>query len=207
MRCIRSISTLAFVISFSGMQTLVAQRPDRGLVEVGPARSLATGRGGFFGSIGFGAGAESYKYSDEPEYTKQLTKPTLTVEIGGTPNRSVRLGGSIFLWHNPIDNGYEEFGTYLMTAQFYPGPKSGFFVRAGGGFARSGTSYDAGSSVYETGLGLSGGAGWELKAARNVYIAPTVDIYAGSFTKRNEPTISEHVINLGVQVLLQSGRR
>src|SRR5690606_34344593 len=85
-----------------------AQR-DRGIVAI----SAPGTRGGFFISGGLGAGAEQFKFSDEEDYSETLTKPTLTLRLGGTPSEQVRLGVEVFGWMAETEEGDESFGAVL----------------------------------------------------------------------------------------------
>ncbi len=207
----RRITLLAVVALGAGFLARIdAQgRPsggrDRGLVEVQP-----TGiRHGLYGSLGLGDGMEQYKFGND-KYTSSIGKPALTLRVGGTPSQQIRLGAEFFGWSNPINDGVtnsENFGAALMSAQFFPAPQSGFYLKAGAGFATSGVSYTNGSSTNETGFAFALGTGYEYQVSRSVSVGPTVDWYQGSFTKRGDATLTERVINLGLQVSFQGGGR
>ncbi len=202
----RSVLALAaFVLAASALTPLSAQRSerDRGIVELEPVGA----RGGFYIGGGIGAGRESYKFSDQTAFTDGLTKPTISIRLGGTPTPSARLGGEIFAWANDVDDGTESFAVFMLTGQFYPMQQGGIFLKAGGGFARSGIDFNNGSSTYETGFAWNVGGGADIPLSRAVGIGPMVDLYQASFTKRNEPTLTERVLNVGVQVTFQTGGR
>ena len=176
---------------------------DRGLVELSPEEV----RSGFFISGTIGAGAEQNKFSDELRYSQSLTKPTFTLRLGGTPNPNVRVGAEFFGWWNTVDQGKESFTTGLVTAQLYPIRNAGLYLKAGGGIARSGIAFNNGSSTYETGFGWSAGAGYDIQLSPQFSLGPTIDFYHGTFTKRNEATLTERVVNIGVQIAFQTGGR
>ncbi len=202
----RPVMVLALLALAAGVVSpLAAQRRDRdrGIVEV---RRDAT-RGGFFITGGLGAGKEQYKYSDQAAYTDGLTKPSITLRLGGTPNVSTRIGGEIFAWASDVDEGTESFSAFLVSAQVFPVRDAGLYVKGGGGFARSGIDYTNGASTYETGFAWNIGAGYDLPLSRAVALGPMIDFYQGSFTRRNEPTLTERVLNIGVQVTFQAGGR
>jgi hypothetical protein len=207
----RRIALLAMVVVGAGYLSPVdAQgRPsggrDRGLVEL----SRPGVRGGFYAGIGLGDGMEQYKFAGDP-YTDRISKPSLAIRLGGTPSEQVRLGAELFGWTNPINDGVtdsENFGLAMLSVQFFPAPQSGFYLKGGAGFAVSGVSYQNGSSTNETGFGFGLGAGYEFQLSRAVAIGPTADWYQGSFTKRNDATLTERVLNLGVAVTFQRGGR
>lgn len=194
-----------FAVSAASLAPLAAQRSsrDRGIVELAPEPT----RGGFYATLGIGAGREQYKFSDQAKFTDALTKPTIALRLGGTPNANVRVGAELFGWGSEVDEGTESFSVALLSAQIYPSQTAGFYLKGGGGIARSGIDFDNGSSTFETGFGWSVGAGYDLPLSRSFSLGPTLDLYQGSFTKRNEPTLTERVLNIGVQVTFQTGRR
>lgn len=203
----RPLLSLAILGLLSGAAVpLVAQAPggtrDRGLVEVAPTGS----RSGFFLATGFGAGSETNKYSGEPGYTNSVTKPTFMFRMGGTPNQNVRLGAEFFGWWNPVPDGTETFWTGLVTAQFYPAPTTGFFLKAGAGIAESGMNFDYYDNTSEVGFAFNVGAGYDFPLSRSVSMGPTIDLYQGSFTMRDQPTLSDRVVNFGVQITFQAPR-
>src|SRR5262249_5995078 len=73
--------------------TGAAQEAPRGLVEVHDAE-----RSGFWGALGFGAGGEAFGLRDGLGYSSELYRPTVSLRLGGTPNRYLRLGGEILGW-------------------------------------------------------------------------------------------------------------
>jgi hypothetical protein len=221
MRRIAIRSTVASLALLVGLPFLLAAQgrrgTDRGLVEL-PAEGL---RGGFFLSGGLGRGGEQYKYSDETlGYSNTLAKPSFTLRLGGTPSQMARLGGEVFAWvahettagtdieGNPIDiSTTEYFTTALGIVQLFPAPNAGFYVKGGAGLAWSGVNYSNGSNTLETGFGWNVGAGWDFQVSRAVAVGPFVDFYQGTFTKRNEATLTERVLNIGAQVTFQAGGR
>jgi len=205
-----------FVTLFTSVSMLVgtagalsAQVRDRGLVELPPQPV----RAGFYVTAGLGNGMEQYKYSDDPlGYTDWLSSPAVAVRVGGTPNASLRIGAELFGWWNSFYDGTaashatDSFSAILLDGQFYPAPRSGFYVKGGVGIARSAESFDCCQTVSENGFGWSAGAGYDLPLSRNVAISPVVDFYQGSFAERGAPTITEHVLNIGVSLTFQAGR-
>ncbi|MGH7583876.1 MAG: outer membrane protein [Gemmatimonadales bacterium] len=210
-RYVTLVTLIALVVAPGA--ALRAQGRGRGLVEV-PARPL---RAGLYVTGGLGDGQEQYKYSDDPlGYTNWLSSPAAMLRIGGTPSPSVRLGGELFGWWNRFYNAdpdiqthaTDSFGVLLLDAQFYPAVRSGFYVKGGLGLARSAESYECCfETVSESGFGWGVGAGYDFQLSRNISIAPTVDFYQGSFSERDNPTITEHVLNIGASITFQSGRR
>lgn len=176
---------------------------DRGLVELEePAL-----RGGFYLQGGIGAGREQYKFSDESDFTEPLTKPTLMLRLGGTPDPYIRVGGELFGWGAETDVGDETFAAILGVVQFYPLRDGGLFLKAGGGYAESGIDFFNGARTTENGFAWSVGVGYEIQLAKSLAIGPSIELYQGSFTRRDEPTLTERVLNIGGQITFQTGGR
>jgi hypothetical protein len=205
----RRIALLAVVTLGTGYltQANAQARPgggrDRGLVELQPAGV----RGGFYAGLGLGDGMEQYKFAGDT-FTSRIGKPSLSIRLGGTASEQLRLGAELFGWSNPINDAVtnsENFGVVLMSAQYFPAARSGFYLKGGAGFATSGVSYADGSSTNETGFGFGLGAGYEYQASRGISVGPTLDWYQGSFSRRGDATLTERVINIGVSVTFQRG--
>ncbi len=211
----RIIAGLALIGSLSGVSALAAQGRDRGLVEVAP-RPV---RSGVYLSAGVGIGREQYSFSDDPNKSDALWKPTVTVGIGGTPSPNVRVGFEYSGWFNhssdlgtdnqgySLGSGTEVFHQFLISVQAYPDRHSGFYIKGGAGLASSGTYYQSYDANFETGFGWDVGVGYEAPLSRNVAIAPVAEYRSGIFTKRGDATLNEHVLNLGVSFTFQSGHR
>lgn len=208
----RTATSLALLTLVAGTApALHAQGRDRGLVEL-PSRPM---RSGFYITGGIGNGMEQYKFSDDPAgYTDRLSSPAAVIRIGGSPNASLRVGAELFGWWNSYysetqqQNATDTFGTLMLVGQVYPAPKAGFYLKGGLGLAHSGSSFEDGSSVNESGFGFTVGAGYDIALSRNVAISPVIDFYQGSFSQRGQPTLTERVLNVGASITFQSsGRR
>lgn len=201
---IRRISALTLAIALLGVAAvqspLEAQRKRPGIVERDdPARR------GFWLSLGLGAGQERLNLNgDDLGYSDPLTKPTLSLRLGGTPSESFRLGVEAFAWFNENGDAMETLSSLMLIGQLYPAPNLGFHLRGGGGISRSAVEYDFFDSTGDTGLAATVGAGWELPLGRNVALVPSVDLhqqwYDGSGGYR------ERLVNFGLSIQFQSGR-
>ena len=98
----RRFAVALLVVSVSPQ--LEAQTPRKGIAEVQPAPL----RGGFWGSIGFGAGMERVDLDgDAFGYSDALWRPTFNFRLGGTVKQVLRLGGEVNVWTN-YQNGITE---------------------------------------------------------------------------------------------------
>lgn len=214
----RGVQVIMLVLGVAALAvTDAAAQRRRGLVDVSPSH----GRRGFWLEGGLGWGQEAYKCTlqicpNDPdldgEYTDWLGKPTFSLGLGGTVSRSLRLGVEGTLWVNSyqdIDTGEnirESLGALLAVARLYPAGDAGFFVKGGGGLGVSAVDVQFGGGTSETGFAWVLGAGYEIQLSRSLFITPSVEWFQHSFQKRNEDTLHERLVNLGVRLTWQPGR-
>jgi hypothetical protein len=180
----------------------VAQETPRGLVEV-----QETGRHGFWAALGLGAGGEAFDLRDGQGYSADLYRPTVSLRLGGTPNRFLRLGGEILGWIDDQDDRTNSLTSVLFIGQVYPAPSTGLYLKGGLGLARNEVDFDRGVGLGDTGFAGLLGAGWEVRLGRRWYLNPAVDLVEQRYTGRGSDRYRERIINFGVGVLFQSGGR
>jgi len=178
-----------------------AQDAPRGLVEV-----RDHGRHGFWGALGVGAGGEAFDLRDGAGYSDELYRPTVSLRLGGTPNRFLRLGGEIQGWIDDQGSRTESLTSLLFITQFYPAPTAGLYLKGGVGLGRSEVDFDDGFGVGDTGFAGLLGAGWEVRVGRRLYLNPAVDLIQHRYTGRGGDRYRERIVNFGIGVLFQSGR-
>ncbi len=201
MRTVRRGMTVAAAILMYGSAT-AAQGAPRGLVEVRDE----SGRRGFWGALGVGAGAEAFDLRDGAGYSGDLYRPTVSLRLGGTPGRHLRLGGEVLGWFDDQGRQTESITSLLFITQFYPAPSTGLYLKGGLGLARSQTDFDDGFGVGDTGFAGAVGAGWEVRVGRRTYVIPAVDLVQHRYTGRGGERYRERIVNFGLGVLFQSGR-
>src|SRR5689334_25292641 len=86
-------SLLTGVVFLVAAGAAAAQETPRGLGEVHDSQ-----RAGFWGALGFGAGGEAFDLRDGLGYSGDLYRPTVSLRLGGAPNRCLPLGGEILGW-------------------------------------------------------------------------------------------------------------
>ena len=200
MRTLRRSLIAGAVLLLAG-GAVAAQETPRGLVEVNDSR-----RGGFWGALGVGAGGEAFDLRDGLGYSAQLYRPTVSLRLGGTPSRYVRLGGEILGWIDDQGNRTESITSILFISQFYPAPAAGFYLKGGLGLGRNQVDFNDGFGVGDTGFAGLLGAGWEVRVGRRWYLNPAVDLVQQTYTGRGGDRYRERIVNFGVGVLFQSGR-
>lgn len=201
MRTLRRGVTAAAVILLLGGAAAAQQTP-RGLVEV-PDES---GRRGFWGALGIGAGGEAFDLRDGAGYSEELYRPTISLRLGGTPGRHVRLGGEILGWIDDQGRQTESITSVLFITQLYPSPRAGLYLKGGLGLGRSEVDFDDGFGVGDTGFAGLLGAGWEVRVGRRLYLNPAVDLVQHRYTGRGGERYRERIVNFGMGILFQSGR-
>ena len=182
--------------------SLAAQHAPRGLVEV-PDQA---GRHGFWGAFGVGAGGEAFDLRDGAGYGDELYRPTVSLRLGGTPTRYLRLGGEILGWFDDRGRQTESITSLLFITQFYPAPRTGLYLKGGLGLGRNQVDFDDGVGLGETGFAGLLGAGWEIRVGRRLYLNPALDLVQHRYTARGGERYRERILNLGLGVLFQSGR-
>ncbi len=178
-----------------------AQETPRGLVEVHDSQ-----RAGFWGALGLGAGGEAFDLRDGLGYSGDLYRPTVSLRLGGTPNRYLRLGGEILGWIDDQGNRTNSITSVLFISQLYPAPSTGLYLKGGLGLGRNEMDFDNGFGVGDTGFAGLLGAGWEVRVGRRWFLNPAVDVVEHRYTGRGGDRYRERIVNFGVGVLFQSRR-
>ena len=166
-------------------------------------------RSGFWGTLGFGVGSESFSVPAGAPDPGWQSSPTFDMRMGGTPDIHFRLGGELVSWYS--DNGQysQSLGGMAAIAQIYPSTTQGFFLKGGGGYAWNSfgedyycywyACYQTGYSE-DSGFMWTAGAGWEIPVSRKVNIVPTVDYYESYFGGRYTDNYTERLWNFGLSV-------
>lgn len=164
-------------------------------------------RDGFWLGFSVGAGNESFRFENDPAgYSNDITAPTFSLRLGGTPSQNWLLGAELFAWMDgDLNNYYDEYSNVLTSAmligQFYPIRQGGLYIKGGVGVAGNyiRTISPSGFIVRdeESGLATVFGAGLDLRVGRNVSITPTVDVHHQFF---NRSDVRERIVSLGVGV-------
>ena len=195
----RGLLSAAAILLLGGAAT--AQDAPRGLVEVSDH-----GRHGFWGALGVGAGGEAFDLRDGAGYSGELYRPTISLRLGGTPSRYVRLGGELQGWIDDQGSRTESLTSLLFITQFYPAPATGLYLKGGLGLGRSEVDFDEGFGIGDTGFAGLVGAGWEVRVGRRLYLNPAIDLIQHRYTGRGGDRYRERIVNFGIGVLFQSGR-
>jgi hypothetical protein len=128
-------------------------------------------RDGWYLGIGFGGGNAGISESDERE---SGGAGSLRAGYVITPKFGLGFDGN--MWFKTVENVEWTFSTYAANVNFYPG--GGFALRAGIGGGDAEAAVSSGNqttSVTESGFGVSGGIGYEIRVGRRWAIGPEVN--------------------------------
>jgi hypothetical protein len=108
------------------------------------------------------------------------TAPTGDLRLGGRLKRGVLVGAEATLWAGGVETGVTETMWGLSAVgYFYPRPRGTFYWKAGVGLL-SWRSTDGHDVLSAGALGLVAGAGWELRIARQIALAPYASLFVAS---------------------------
>ena len=164
-------------------------------------------RDGFWIGFGLGYGSANIK-CDQCVDSSGVGGVTGFVKLGGTPSRNVLIGGAINGWWRTNEGMTETIANVTASVYLYPVTRSGFFVTGGLGLS----TYHANTFPASdgTGLGLTAGAGYDIRVGRDVSLTPVVNFVYGALGDFDVPLSSggfatargwkQHVIDVGVGV-------
>ena len=166
-----------------------------GLREVSGSSSRGARREGFWAAVGIGGGAESFDANDGLGWSDDKGGAAGYIKVGGTVSRSLLLGAELNGWAAQYQRqGYDRsLGSLMFIAQWYPAPRSDFWLRGGVGWARDNLSlYGTTGNInsHENGTALALGFGYDFRVARNVSITPTLDLQGQRYDSHDERLVS-----------------
>lgn len=132
---------------------------------------------GFWLSGGLGGGTTDTDSDDD-------SGPAAYLRMGGTPSDRVLLGGEIIGMSRDVGGSTVSQANTTFSVLYYPSSPGGFFAKAGAGFATAVVSTDVVGGTFETdesGVGLTFGAGYDVRIGGNLYLTPNVDILVQTF--------------------------
>jgi hypothetical protein len=134
-------------------------------------------RDGFW--VGFGLGYGSANVScDNCRAGPRREGVTGFLRLGGAPSQHLLIGGAITGWSHSSGGATETMANLMGSLSFYPSARSGFFFT--GGLALSGYHVNTVPAWDGTGWGLTLGAGYDIRVARDVSLTPVVNYFYGA---------------------------
>jgi hypothetical protein len=132
--------------------------------------------------IGFGIGG-GVNLSDALD-NDQLVGGSGYLRLGGTPSQRVLLGGEAVGWAASQLNDVASRSNAMFIVMFFPSENGGFFIKGGVGAAAVARVTTA-TVQTETGLGLAGGLGYDVRLGSNLYLTPNLDLLFQYFDGEN----------------------
>ena len=134
-------------------------------------------RQGFWIRLGAGYGTANVS-CNECAAGPRISGVSGILEVGGTLNPFIRIGGYADGWTHGSGDANENMSGAGVSLYYYPARASNLYVKTGIGFS----SYHAAGipAINGTGWGIAVGAGYELPVGRTVALIPFVDYNWGS---------------------------
>lgn len=126
--------------------------------------------------------------------------PAAYLRLGGTTSDRVLLGGEIIGLSRDVGDATVSQGNSTFSVLYYPASPGGFFAKAGVGFASAVVSTDVGGGTFtsdESGLGLTFGAGYDVRIGGNLYLTPNLDILVQSFDEFADSNLFLFTLGIG----------
>ncbi|MBK7350673.1 MAG: hypothetical protein IPI92_12495 [Gemmatimonadetes bacterium] len=169
-----------------------------------PDRRAPLRRGGYYASVGVGAGSEAVASLGVPSpYVPSRVRPTVNIGFGAGVGQALRVGFEGFAWFNVTGDGaLETVTTAMVGARVYPIPTSGLYLRAAGGFGRYGQDLlddycDCSAPIVQDyGLAWAVGGGFEVPAGNGLWIGPSVEMIRMNID--GPDGYRERVLNFGI---------
>jgi len=131
-------------------------------------------REGFGISFGFGAGSSTFTCGECAGEDWGGSGVSGYLRLGGYVRPNLLLAGETNGWNRINgDLNSASIGAVLAVAQWYPMVKDGLYLKGGVGYTYSSATTDYGD-VGSSGFGLSLGAGYDWRIARNFALTPNV---------------------------------
>ena len=99
------------------------------------------------------------------------------MKLGGTFRQNVLMGVEINGWTRSEFGQTMTMGNLSGAAYWYPMSDGGLFVKGGLGYSVVDDGFAS-----ETGFGLLGGLGYDIRVGRNLSLTPVANWYSGSFS-------------------------
>jgi hypothetical protein len=161
-------------------------------------------RAGFWGSVGLGMGAQSFRFAGDDGYGPVLYQPTAVLALGGTLNSSFRVGAEGQAWINAMGSDVETMASAMLIGQWYPISSAGVFLKGGVGIGRTGLDRSDGTSSADIGFATALGVGAELRMGKYMFMVPSVSWVYHVYQNPEEAAYRARVVNFGIALLFQN---
>lgn len=150
--------------------------------------------GGLWLGLGVGGGVStSSEFSGSDRWAGAFY-----ARVGGTLSQRAQLGGEFIVWAKKRTSGSPARGNVSLVALLYPTETGTVFLKAGAGLAVAALLRQAPAGGVTTrdaqGLGLSAGAGGQLRLGRSVSLTPNLDVLYQYFPAGQDPSLANFVV-------------
>jgi hypothetical protein len=170
MRIHRLLPVIALTVMLFSARATHAQ----GIADGGIGRPHT--REGFWIGLGLGAGSLGCEDCDDRE-----TSWSGNFKLGGTINPRFLLGVETNGWYKSETGVTLTYGNLSAVGYFYPSELSGFYFKAGAGFANLRVEVDDFGNDSESGPGGVAGLGYDVRVGNNFSLTPYLNFMMGSF--------------------------
>ena len=101
-------------------------------------------------------------------------------KLGGTLRSNVLLGLEVNGWTKSEAGATVTLGNASAAAYWYPMATNGLFIKGGAGYSALNAD-DGSTSATDSGFGILGGVGYDIRAGRNLSITPVANWFRGGF--------------------------
>lgn len=115
-------------------------------------------------------------------------------KLGGTLRPNILLGVEMNGWRKNEGAGSVTMGNFSGAAYWYPMATQGLFIKGGAGYSVLNVD-DGVTTADDSGFGLLGGVGYDIRVGRNLSITPVANWFRGGFNGG-----SADVLQLGMGV-------
>jgi hypothetical protein len=115
-------------------------------------------------------------------------------KLGGTLRPNILLGVEMNGWRKSEGTGTVTMGNFSGAAYWYPMVTQGLFIKGGAGYSVLRLD-DGVTTSDDSGFGLLGGVGYDIRVGRNLSITPVANWFRGGFDGG-----SANVLQLGMGV-------
>lgn len=173
MQSIRSISCALVVATLAATPAIAqsigvpALTPGFATAQSQSNASRPQTRDGFWFSGGIGVGSLGCE-----DCTRRETALSADLSLGGTLNDRLLIGAGTSAWSKEEDGLTLTVASLEARVRFYPRVESSFFLTGGLGVGSIKAAFGGEFDETETGVGVTLGAGWDIRVGKNVSLTP-----------------------------------
>jgi Autotransporter beta-domain len=102
-------------------------------------------------------------------------------KLGGSLRQNILLGVEGNGWVKSEGSATVTMGNFSASAYWYPMTTQGLFIKGGVGYSTLRVDDDVLGDASDSGLGLLGGIGYDIRVGRNLSLTPVANWFRGGF--------------------------